>query len=77
VGLSRPNTSSILIGPVNPLNRVVRIPRRSRKVVRAPRGRAQVLRRRGRTPPQAFRGPVPEAADRNARAIMGSVCRGC
>jgi hypothetical protein len=80
VGLSRPNTSGVLIGPVNPLNRVVRIPRRSRKVVRAPRGRAQVLRRRGRTPPQVFRGPVPEAvpwADRGARAIMGSVCRGC
>ena len=78
IGLSRPSTSGVLIGPVSPLNRVVRIPRRSRKAVRAPRSRAQVMRQRGRTPPRAFR--VPEAvpwADRNARAIMGSVCRGC
>jgi hypothetical protein len=78
VGLLRPSTSGVLIGPVSPLNRVVRIPRRSRKAVRAPRSRAQVMRQRGRNPPQAFR--VPEAvpwAERNARAIMDSVCRGC
>ena len=78
VGLSRPNPSGVLIGPVSPLNRVVRIPRRSRKAVRAPRSRAQAIHRRGRTPPRAFRGPLPEAApwaDRNPRAIMGSVCR--
>ena len=80
VGLSRPTTSGVLIGPVSPLNRLVRLPRRSRKAIRAPRSRPQVMRQRGRTPPRSFRGPVPEAvpwADRSARAIMGSVCRGC
>jgi hypothetical protein len=80
VGLSRPSTSGVLIGPVSPLNRLVRLPRRSRKAIRVPRSQAQVMRQRGRTPQRAFRAVVPGAvpwSDRNARAIMDSVCRGC
>jgi hypothetical protein len=47
VGLSRPSTSGVLIGPVSPLNRLVRLPRRSRKAIRVPRSQAQVMRQRG------------------------------